>query len=388
MGSLRQHLIKTRLFEWYARTAWNLHRLTLKGRLSRRCSRCAISERCSALDQGICSDCQLDDEGQGTLAVAMRRDQEQVAALDALLRDHYQRGRRQHDALLLLSGGKDSALLAHRLKTEYQGLRLLALTVDNGFLSPIALRNARSIAARLELEHLVFHPPKSLHRKGFRFTLKHLGASGCSGCVDQLDGELSHDIGRNVAAMHEIPLMISGVSREQVERLIGATSFEMPREIELQPRQTTGGKPLDLIYDGPELRYWWDPRRFDAERVPRVIFPFHAWNPDEETIHHEVRRLGLLGRGSDSPLVTNNRLVPLMGFVDVHKLGYSSFEPEFAAMIRQGQADRRLWRNIFEMCEHAAETNWLIGKEVDAVLDELSLSRADVGIATAGGAVR
>jgi len=70
----------------------------------------------------------------------------------------------------------------------------------------------------------------------------------------------------------------------------------------------------------------------------------------------------------------------LLGVVDVHRLGYSSFEPEFCRMIRDGKADRVAWQRTFELLEHSARTGLFVRGIVEALLARLDLTAADVGI--------
>lgn len=80
------------------------------------------------------------------------------------------------------------------------------------------------------------------------------------------------------------------------------------------------------------------------------------------------------------PLVTNNATIPVMGIADINKIGYSSFEPEFAQMIREGKADRQLWLNIFEMNEYVGKTGWLLGKDVKETLAVLEINPTQIGL--------
>ena len=63
---------------------------------------------------------------------------------------------------------------------------------------------------------------------------------------------------------------------------------------------------------------------------------------------------------------------------DYLRLGYASFEPEFASMVRAGKADRTFWRNVFEMLEYSARTGWLLGGEIDKQARSIGLTRQDI----------
>jgi hypothetical protein len=80
------------------------------------------------------------------------------------------------------------------------------------------------------------------------------------------------------------------------------------------------------------------------------------------------------------PLVTNHTLIPLLGMVDVWKIGCSTYEPEFSQMIREGRAEKGHWRNMFEMVEYSAKTGKFVKETVREGLRRLDLKPSDVGL--------
>jgi hypothetical protein len=113
---------------------------------------------------------------------------------------------------------------------------------------------------------------------------------------------------------------------------------------------------------------------------PRFLMPFVAWDPDESHILREVARLGLIGRGRCSPLMTNNALIPVIGISEVLRHGHTCFELEFARMIREGKSERTYWLHLFEMLEYSAKTGRFVGKTVAGTLEALGLTRRDLGL--------
>lgn len=357
---------------------WPSVQPAISSSLARRCSRCILSERYSELEDGVCGECRAPradrvDGGRGGSA---------ETELAALLREYSGKGAGDYDAAVLFSGGKDSAYLLDRLSREFPELRLVALTVDNGFMSTVALANCRHILTRIErVDHITIRPKSTLYSRAFRHALTHLDGQGCYVKVDRMDGDLTFDIGRTFAASNEIPLLVSGLSPEQVERILGLDRFESPAETESRRRTESAGFPLDQLYDADELdRYWWNPDRWPASRRPRVLHPFHAWHYDEQQIPREVIERGLIEAGQDNPLITNNDTIPVMLAVDSVNLGYSSFEPEFAKLVREGQADRGMWLAMFQSIEYLAREGRFLPQCVGDTLSRLSLKPADLGL--------
>ncbi|MGN6543833.1 MAG: hypothetical protein ACTHK7_02205, partial [Aureliella sp.] len=174
---------------------------------------------------------------------------------------------------------------------------------------------------------------------------------------------------------------ISGLSPEQVERILGFSNFESPREMERKPRTESAGFQLRELYSKEELeKYWWNPSRWPENLQPRVVHPFHAWVYDEDFIPREVVRLGLVEPGQDNPLITNNDTIPVMLAMDSVHLGYSSFEPEFAQLVRQGRADRATWLAIFESIEYQAKRGQFLPSCVADTLRRLELTPEEIGM--------
>lgn len=365
-----------RAFEFYAQKVWPWQRRLVKGKLAPRCGRCALSSRREPLGaDGLCSPCRT---APAVAAAPPRTDH--APALHALLARHQGAGRGAFDALLLFSGGKDSVYMLRRINDEHPGLRVLALSIDNTFMSPIARDNIDQMVVRMDVDHLMLRHSRAFMAQVFRHCLTHLNADGGYGTVDFSDGELILDTARRVAADQGIPLILCGYSRYQVENGLKLSGFESPRARELQDRSETAGIPLTDIASGDLLRHWWRASDYPAERVARMLFPMAAWDLEEDAVRAQVRQWGLVRGGYDSPIVTNHALIPLIGVVDVHQLGYSSFEVEFCRMIREGKADLVHWRNVFELLEYTSRTGMFVRPPVEQGLAMLGLTLDELRI--------
>ena len=93
-----------------------------------------------------------------------------------------------------------------------------------------------------------------------------------------------------------------------------------------------------------------------------------------------LAREGLMLPAHSSPLVTNNQVLSVMTAIDIKKLGYCSFEPEFADMIRVKRNDSTYWRNVFEFVEFLVRRGWFLNSDIKDILRRLDLSPAQVGL--------
>jgi len=364
-------------FVRYVRVEWPGRRDALQHLLAKRCSNCILSEKCAPLVDGVCAECRRSTTGNEPVVDTVRMNRE----LGQVLSDHQGKAAGRHDALVMFSGGKDSALLLHALRQQYPRLRLLALMVDNGFTSSVALANVSRVSAIInDIDHAVIKPKESLFRNTFRYALTHLNAGGCYSSVDRLAGDLAFDIGRNTAASLGIPLLIHGGTRAQLHRVLKLFWYETSRSSEKEKRESTGGFELRQIYDDDELKYWWDGSAWPEAQVPRVIFPFYAWQYDEQAVRREVVRLGLIEEGNDNPIVSNYDLLPVNLAVDTFHLGYSGYEPEFAQLIREKKTQRSNWLGLFEAVEYLAGQGMLLPRCIADTLGKLGLSHENVGL--------
>ena len=367
-----------RLYEWYARHVWPFHRIFVRNKLSKRCTACAVSENFSPLIHGLCEPCRNHETRiHGPSPEERKR---MSTELDTLFEKYSGKGKEQFDCLLLFSGGKDSIYLLHILRTRFPKLRILLLLVDNTFLPPEATANASAVAQKLRVPYIATRPSPSFYEKVFRHAFLTLGQKHSNIGIDQFDGDILFDVARNYAVRQAIPLIVSGVTAIQVEQYAEIKNYETPRSIEEGKRTHIAGQELASFLDKDELAYFWDGTQWPKKSIPRMIYPFYAWNYTEKDVVKTLNKLGLLKKKKSSPLSTNHQLIPLMGAVDIARFGYSSYEPEFANLIRAGGADPKFWRAIFEMQEYAMKTNTFVKGSVDIALKRLSLTRKDLSL--------
>lgn len=242
----------------------------------------------------------------------------------------------RYDVVVMLSGGKDSAWLLHHIRRSYTALRVLAVLVDNGFLAAPARRNAARVARLTETDFATIVAP-SAFLEPLRDAFIRATTRGSYGTVDFTDGELTHAIGADITKAVGAAYTISGLAWAQVERIFGVKDIVIP------------------------------------DRSPPLVCPFWAWKLSEDQILNDVVSLGLLSRSAVSPIKTNQTLISLMGVVDVQHLGYSSWEPEFCEMIRNGKSSLSRWLSIFELLEYCGRTGWLVRHEAKRLADQLDL---------------
>lgn len=371
-------LLEVRAFDFVARRLWPTLRPFARSHLKPRCTICAVPSAYAPLDdKGVCQSCRkfspTPDPGDAA-------SEQQLTSQVCETLEKAQGHGRDYDAVLLFSGGKDSCYLLHRIRQEFPELRLLALLVDNGFMSPVALENAAEAIRHFDLDHLVFKPDPAFVRKLFALAFRQIPHQHGYSIVDMMDGQLTFDSARNLAASLGARLVICGLSRPQVANIFGGVRAELTDEDERNPLTARQGISLETHFTPDEMRHWFDPTRRPQARRPRVLMPMVAWNPPEHEVTATVERLGLLRKGRTNPLLTNNAFIPLIAISEVANFGFNSFEIEFSRLIREGRIERPYWQNLFEMVEYSARTGRFLNKGMLEALERLGLEPQDIGL--------
>ena len=127
------------------------HLYAAQGRPYRICTRCIMDTSDSEIvfdEDGVCHHCHVYDRTVAAEVFPQPRGQQMLEAAVAQIKREGRR--RPYDCILGLSGGVDSTYVAYL--TKKMGLRPLALHLDNGWDSDVAVRNIHNIVRKLEID--------------------------------------------------------------------------------------------------------------------------------------------------------------------------------------------------------------------------------------------
>jgi amino acid adenylation domain-containing protein len=186
------------------------------------CERCLLTTAYPKVEvtNGICSVCSRFEDYRSD-AEAYFRDTDELIRLITTRSNGA-----SYDVLLLFSGGKDSTYALYRLLDF--GLRVLAFTFDNGYISQGAFRNIRRITEQLgvDLEIGQVQAMDEVFKESLR-----ADSTVCSGCFRGLTTLSTH-----VALERGIPAVVTGLSRGQIYdtklRMLFEAGIRDPEEIE------------------------------------------------------------------------------------------------------------------------------------------------------------
>jgi len=315
---------------------------------SLRCRQCGLSAGApgGALDAaGVCELCRRSQPrtaGPGDPAAA-------AAALARLARRHPPCGppgqRARHDIIVLYSGGKDSTYALARLARDV-GLRPLAVSLDNWFLSRQAQVNQTQVISRLDVDHLIVRPARNRAVEMYRRSVRHLDREEwrkyfvefgalCWPCFSLIYAAVCR-----LAAATGIRLIVGGWSPGQVSA--GGHTARDDGLIDF--REVIG------IYVEPLRRLLAAAGTPDAESLPRpeeaagvLLLPFFSFWPysDEEVTDYIVSQLGW-ARPTDTDSCSSNCLLNRLDrLLYRQRFGFDRYEMQLANMVRRGLLRRQ-----------------------------------------------
>ena len=112
---------------------------------------------------------------------------------------------REYDCLSLLSGGKDSTYILAQLKR--MGLKILAFTLDNGYISEQAKDNINNIVTKMGIDHIY---GSTKHMNNIFVDSLHRHHNVCNGCFKTI-----YTLSTKIALEKKIPFVVTGLSRGQ-----------------------------------------------------------------------------------------------------------------------------------------------------------------------------
>lgn len=289
-----------------------------------------------------------------------------------------------YDCVVPFSGGKDSAFLLHRLKSEY-GLRVLALTSDIN-LPPAAWSTIRTTLARLQIDHVIQSTTQHFVRKLFRYLLSNQEARGAVYTVSYVYAPLFEGDAIRLAIEKDIPLVLAGYSPGQPEP--ERMRYEFAPKLISEEDWTPPHLKESGAFTDEELGRFYNPNRIaKSARFPRYLAPFHAWDYDQNAVIQKVIELGLVKRAVHAnPIVSNYPVNWLMMYSDLKHFGYNPYTPEFSTLIREGKASLRQWKLLAPIVDFMIRRRVLLGREVTKSLRWLDLHEGDLRITQPRGA--
>ena len=305
------------------------------------CSRCILPETFPNIrfdDRGVCSHCHQEEAALAKSAAKRTRYREKLDDLVA-----HTKGRAPaYDAVMAYSGGKDSSYTLKFLKEHY-GLRMIALTLDNHFVSPAAWDNIGTIVDALGVDHMTFRPSWLLMKTLFCVTAREdifspatlLRASAmCTACIG-----IVKSLVLKTALEMSIPLVAFGWSPGQAP-IQSAIMRTNPSLIRQNQNALKAGFPSAIVsgmsaYMIPDSYY-----ESCKNDFPYNIHPLAFLDYDEEKIKAELEDMGWRAPTNTDTNSTNCLLNAFANQCHLERHGFHPYVWEIANMVRRGVVPR------------------------------------------------
>jgi len=293
------------------------------------CSKCLLNEtipRVAITPDGECNFCKNHKPWKG-------HD-------EALLLNIFSKAKKKgrvYDALVPLSGGKDSTYVLYLAVKKY-GLRVLAYTYDNGFMSGLAKENIEQSVKVCGVDHIWVMPDIEFIRSLYRASLLHSG---------EICGICGVGIERNMLKISEawkIPLILLGHTPTESNSFTGEDLYDPERlkaVLKQEPAITKDMVGRFLIY--PNLNFI---KSFLYSRSGRfgkkVNVLYYGDLPTDRQIGETIKKEMDWKDASFSEYTRHFDCLaePFTNYIREKRFGFSRRLPQLSNMIRNNELSR------------------------------------------------
>ena len=307
------------------------------------CKKCVLPENFPGIrfnEDGVCSYC---FRFKGTDNQKKQKEKFRLKFLTTL---EETKGKGPYDALMAYSGGKDSTYTLKLLKEDFN-LRVLAITFDHGFVSPMALENIRNITDNLDIDHMTVRPGAKTLRDIFTksmvpdmYPIKALerASSICNSCMNLVKSFLLR-----TAIELKVPMVAYGWSPGQapIQSSVFKTNASMIQQMQkamIKLFQEMIGDRLSAYF--LEEHHFHDDPSSGSDRFPYLIHPLAFLDYDEEGILNKIKELGWVDPKDTDANSTNCLLNGFANKVHMKQHGFHPYSFEIAGLVREGYMTR------------------------------------------------
>ncbi|WP_282123514.1 amino acid adenylation domain-containing protein [Algibacter mikhailovii] len=268
-----------------------------------------------------------------------------------------------YDCLSLLSGGKDSTYILAQLVG--MGLKVLAFTLDNGYISNQAKANIDRIVKKLNVDH-IYGATNHMNEIFIDSLNRHQNV--CNGCFKTI-----YTLSTKIAMDKQIPFIVTGLSRGQffetrlTEELFWNENLNVKKidETILEVRKLYHRED-DAVKDLLEVSMFEDDEVFD--KVQFVDFYRYSDVSLEDMLKYLEDKVGWV-RPTDTGRSTNCLINQLGIYVHKKEKGYSNYSFPYSWDVRLGHKTRD--ESLEEINEYIDE------EEVKRIMNEIGYEESD-----------
>jgi hypothetical protein len=312
------------------------------------CNICILPETFPGLSfnaEGVCNFCLKSAKNKGAMAAEKEKYRQKFIELldEFIIRGGPGRSKeRSYDILMAYSGGKDSTYAMSLLKLKY-GLRVLAVSFDNGFVSETASANIRKVTDNLGIDHIFFKAEWEIMKKIFSaakerelYSRKSLERAStiCTSCIG-----IVKSVCLKMAIEQDVPMVGFGWSPGQAP--IQSSIMKNNPSLIRMAQQAIFDPLKKVIGDAIEVYCLREQHYAQPERFPYNVHPM-AWEfYDESMILENIKKFGWVAPEDTDSNSSNCLLNAYANDVHIRKYGFHPYVWEIANMVREGVMTRQ-----------------------------------------------
>ncbi|MDR0574594.1 MAG: N-acetyl sugar amidotransferase [Tannerella sp.] len=322
------------------------------------CNRCILTDAYPGLsfdENGTCSMCSsrhvFEPYGEDKLIYILE-------SLKAKKRGDY-------DALVPLSGGKDSMYILYLAVKVYK-LKVMTMTYDNGFASRLAVDNMNRAVKQMGVKHIVCKPDDEILRKIYRDMLLRSGDI-CGACGIAIKASIF-----KVASDYKIPMILLGTSPLEEDSFLPDTTQDIGRfKYIMKEAGSITKKELNdfLIY--PKMNFFrLSFGKLTGKYAKEVCPLFYIKNPSDKEMGDIISRE--LGWEEDTSREYSKHFDCIVesftNYVRYHIYGYERRICQYSTMVRRDEITREKALSMYE-----SDKMWEKPANYQQILDLLNI---------------
>jgi amino acid adenylation domain-containing protein len=298
------------------------------------CARCGLASNYPGVTfdaAGVCSVCREYDGYRDRARQYFKEMDELRAVVERIKRE----ASGAYDCVALFSGGKDSTYMLYQLAA--MGLRVLAFTLDNGYISDEAKANIRRVTGALGVDHVWGQTP--FMKDIFVDSLRRY-ANVCNGCFKTI-----YTLAIELAREKGVRAIFTGLSRGQffetrlTAEVFGDTTFDVQTIDESIARARRAyHKRDDLISRSLDVDVF---RAEQALAAIEFVDFFRYCDVELDEMYRFLAERGLWERPSDTGRSTNCLINEVGIFIHKQKRGFHNYALPYSWDVRMGHKTRQ-----------------------------------------------
>lgn len=304
-----------------------------------RCTRCVLSRNFPRIkfdEDGVCNYCRQKN--------SVINPDDVIADARNTIAELFQQRQpdNEYDAIVCYSGGKDSTYTLQLAVEKYE-LKVLAFTLDNGFISNTAWSNIRRVVDNLGVDHWIYRP-NNKHYKAIakasaendiynKKTLTRISAI-CNSCISMVN-----TTALKLALEKNIPFILAGFTLGQIPA--NSIVYKNHYKFLAESREASMAKLRDKAGDFVDQYLGMSASQIgNIESYPHSVNILCIENISEEEILDKVKQLDWRSPGDVDGCSSNCMLNTFNNYVHERIFDYNPYEMELSHLIRQGLLTR------------------------------------------------